>query len=174
MIEIQLTQGYVTRISDEDADLIDFHWCAQWKKKSKKSMYVVRGGSVDKKQYRVHMHRVILERVLKRPLEKGEVCDHIDRNPLNNTRENLRVCSVQENNCNTGKRSHSSTGYIGVSWAKNRQKYEAYVGTGKTRIRLGLFTDVIEAAKARDRKAIEVYGEFASLNFDRSTYEEQS
>jgi hypothetical protein len=41
-------------------------------------------------------HRVVAERVIGRFLALGEAVHHIDRNPRNNSPENLRVLSVPD------------------------------------------------------------------------------
>ena len=53
--------------------------------------------------------------------------DHIDRNPLNNRRDNLRKCNQSQNSSNVGIRKNNNSGVIGVSWNKKRQTWEAYI-----------------------------------------------
>lgn len=101
----------------------------------------------------VFMHRMIMK-----PPE-GMVVDHINGNGLDNRRCNLRICTPTENSRNRRKHADGKSRFIGVSpWGK---KWQAAVG----RHYLGLFDDEVEAAKARDRKALELYGEHAWLNF---------
>lgn len=172
MIEIQITKGYVALISDEDADLADFKWWANQKDKRSSRIYVARQEIGTKKK--TSMHRIVLSRVLGRPLGKDEICDHIDQNPLNNQRNNLRVCTTSQNNCNAPVRSTSKTGYRGVCLDDRRSTYFAYVDIGRKRKYVGSgFSDPVEAAKARDRKAIELHGDFVALNFPRETYEQE-
>lgn len=173
MIEIPITKGYTALVSDEDADLADLKWWACFGKVTKQFPYAARDTSHEGKRKTLYLHRVVLERKLNRPLQKDEVCDHIDNNPLNNCRDNLRACSVQQNNLNVKAKCNSTTGYIGVSWSKNARKYEAYIAVNRRRKHLGLFTDIVEAAQARDRKAVELYGEFAALNFPIETYRQE-
>jgi hypothetical protein len=88
-ITIPLSRGLSTIVSPEDVDLANLKWFAH--------------GPIRPYAYRnpnVSLHRVILERMLGRALEAGEVCDHIDDNSLNNLRSNLRLASYSQNQCN--------------------------------------------------------------------------
>ena len=104
----------------------------------------------------IFMHRMIL-----RP-RKGYVVDHIDGNGLNNRRCNLRVCTRRQNLANQRPRGGAS-GFIGVHRKGN--KWRAGINYRGEFYYLGLFDDPVEAAKARDRKAYELYGVHAYLNF---------
>jgi len=102
------------------------------------------------------MHRLIM-----RP-RRGYVVDHIDGNGLNNRRCNLRVCTRRQNQANRGPCGGSSQ-FVGVS--RERDKWRAEIHYRGKHIYIGIFTDEAEAAKARDRKAYELHGEYAYLNF---------
>ena len=102
------------------------------------------------------MHQFIM-----RP-PKGKVVDHIDGNGLNNRRANLRLCTPRQNRRNTRPRRKTSA-FLGVS--RRGSKYLARIKHDGRQLYLGLFDDEIEAARARDRKACELFGEFAWLNF---------
>lgn len=92
----------------------------------------------------------------------GMIIDHADGNPLNNCRYNLRVCSHSENMRNRRKRKKTIGIYKGVS----------YVGYCKNRPwmarirkkRIGFYRTREEAALAYNEVAVEMFGEFASLN----------
>jgi len=92
--------------------------------------------------------------------------DHINRDRLDCRKDNLRPCSMTENNRNQGLSSSNSSGYIGVAWHKQTRKWRAYIKTNGKQEYLGLFAGLVEAAHARDRRASELFGEFAVLNFD--------
>lgn len=111
------------------------------------------------------MHRLIMSRILGRDLMPDEHVDHKDTNPLNNTRENLRLASVQQNNRNGGLSSSNTSGYVGVSWSKQFGKWETYIAVNKRRKHLGLFDDPVKAARVRDWAALKYHGEYAYLNF---------
>ena len=119
---------------------------------------------------------------------KGMCVDHINGDTLDNRKENLRVCTRSQNSQNQRLKSHSQSGYKGVYEVKkpNRHKYvskktgkvtyresipkkrfQAYIGGGhgKRHIKLGNYATAEEAAEVRDKKALEIHGEFARLNF---------
>ncbi len=104
----------------------------------------------------VYMHRMIMQA---RP---GYVVDHIDGNGLNNRRCNLRVCTPLQNQGNRGPRGGTSR-FVGVS--RRQDKWVAHIRYRGETCQIGSFDDEVEAAKARDRKAYELLGEYAYLNF---------
>lgn len=110
-----------------------------------------------------YLGRVILERKLGRPLTKGEMAEHRNRNTLDNCRLNLRVANSSQNQANRPAQRNTISGYKGVGWRKDCAKWQVRIG--KNRKHLGLFTDKDEAARTYDRAARELFGEFALLNF---------
>ena len=91
----------------------------------------------------------------------GIGCDHKNRNPRNNKKSNLRVCTQAENTRNRTIQSNNTSGFIGVSEVKRNKKWIAYIGiNGKTK-RLGTYTDKEEAIKARLEAEAKYFGEFA-------------
>ena len=104
------------------------------------------------------LHRFILN------APEGVVVDHINRDKSDNRRENLRLCTQAENVMNS-KRVSGASKYKGVQFSKKYSKWTAYItfsGRGK---QIGTYMDEVEAAKAYDKKALELFGEFAYLNF---------
>jgi len=66
--------------------------------------------------------------------------------------------------CNRGKDAGPSSRFKGVGYSKEHRKWRARIWFESQRIWLGYFADEIEAARAYDRKAVELFGEFARLN----------
>jgi hypothetical protein len=102
----------------------------------------------------------------------NRVVDHINRNPLDNRKHNLRLVTSQHNLMNRGQqRNHKTSPYKGVYRRKHLLKnpWQASIaktidGKQKTYV-LGYFATAEEAARAYDAKAVELYGEFAFSNF---------
>lgn len=164
MKTISLTQGKFAQVDDEDYDWLNqWKWCARAAKKNSLHYYVFRNGyDTNGKKVTISMHRQILN-IIDSPLYG----DHIDRNPLNNQKSNLRICTHAQNTLNRSSRKNSSSKYLGVvkitskrtgliTWkaqcTKNNKQYtKAY----KTEL---------EAAIAYNEIAILYHGEFANLN----------
>lgn len=87
--------------------------------------------------------------------------DHIDMDPLNNTRENLRSCSHTENNCNRSKQSNNKSGHKGVSWDKENSKWVAHISYNKKCLNLGRFRDIHDAIAAYAIATEKYHKEFA-------------
>lgn len=94
----------------------------------------------------------------------AKMFDHKDRNPFNNQKNNLRPATQSQNIMNTPKRKGTSSQYKGVCWVKAKQKWRAHITLNGKQINLGYFSDEISAAIAYDKKAVELFKEFANLN----------
>lgn len=154
MIVVPLTKGYVAYIDDCDAQRVSYHsWCVQTGNAKPYAKSMINNEST-------LLHRFILGLTVYDP----EV-DHKDRNGLNCTRENMRLCTPTQNRMNTGLRRNNTTGYKGVSYHKANRKYTAYIAINGKRQYIGSYDDSISAALAYDQKAREHFGLFAHLNF---------
>ena len=116
------------------------------------------------KKSRTHLvHRLVASEFIDNPTDKPCV-DHIDRCKLNNFAVNLRWCTSSENNANRSKRANATSQFVGVNWAKHQKKWRSRINIQKKKIHIGYYSDEREAARAYDRKALELYGEFANIN----------
>lgn len=95
---------------------------------------------------------------------EGMVIDHVNHDTLDNRKVNLRICSHGQNLCNAKTRKDNTSGYRGVSWDKEKQKWMAKITYGKKQIVLGRYATKKEAAKAYNVGAKKHHGEFACLN----------
>lgn len=113
----------------------------------------------------VYLHRYILG-----VTDSKVLVDHKDRNIYHNTRENLRECSYTNNSMNRRKNRNSNRKYKGVSRSCKKEHWKASIGYDHNLICIGTYESEEDAAIAYDLKAIELYGEFACLNFPENDY----
>ncbi len=106
---------------------------------------------------------IYLHRQLMNP-EKGKCIDHINGDGLDNRRSNLRICSTQENSMNRKLSKNNTSGFKGVVWSNRYKKWIAQISFNGKLNHLGSFNDKIDAAKAYNAKAKELFGDFAWLN----------
>jgi hypothetical protein len=149
---IPLTKGKVAIVDAEDYEwLSKYKWHAVY---TGSKFYAYRC----RNKRSISMHRMIMGE------PKGKVVDHIDGNSLNNRRSNLRICTTAQN-----MRNRRLTGgvsrYKGVYFIKRLNKWKAVITFNSKSIHIGCFSDEISAGKAYDKKAKELFGEFAYLNF---------
>ena len=95
-----------------------------------------------KKHKTIKLHNFILERDTS---NQKITCDHINRNKLDNRKENLRIISHLENNLNTD-RIQKGKGYC---FRKDRNKWMAYIGINYKLKTIGYFNTEKEAKEAR-------------------------
>jgi hypothetical protein len=120
--------------------------------------YAKTGIYINGKNRTLIMHRLIMS------AKKEQKIDHINRNRLDNRKCNLRFCTYSQNYMNQDSHKNSSSKYKGVYWHKRDKRWRAVIGKNYKQITLGNFESEIEAAKAYNVKALELFGEFARLN----------
>ncbi|MBN1804423.1 MAG: HNH endonuclease, partial [Sedimentisphaerales bacterium] len=106
----------------------------------------------------ISMHREIMN------AGKGQLVDHRNLDSLDNRRGNLRIATQSENMQNRQKRKNATSQFIGVCFDKRANDWVGVVTREGKSYWLGHFDSEIEAAKAYDEKAKELFGEFARLN----------
>jgi len=159
MKEIELTQGKVALVDDEDFEELNKH---KWRAMNNhgRGWYAVRrSSSCNGKWHTIYMHREIMN------AQPGQEVDHRNRKGLDNQRKNLRFCTCSQNQANAKKRVRCSSQYKGVNWNKQHDKWQAYIKVHGKQAYLGYFDDEIAAACAYDKAATERFGEFAHPNF---------
>jgi hypothetical protein len=148
---IELTQDKFAQVDDADYIYLNqFKWYAHKEGRGRNIFYAKRKLTIDGKKITLPMQNFIMDS------PKGMIVDHIDHDPLNNQRSNLRVCSVLEN-----RRNNSVVRKCGF---KGVYIIASITVNGKN-ITLGTFETVEEAAHAYDTAAKKYFGEFANLNF---------
>ena len=151
MKEIPLTQGKYAIVDDSNyRKLIKHKWHLDNRGYARR--YSLRGGEV------LLMHRVIMK------TPRGKDTDHINRDKLDNRRDNLRICTRSQNKMNQLKQSNNTSGFKGVVLHKDAKKYQAQIIVDKKYIYLGLFNSLREAALVYNDAAKKYFGQYALLN----------
>lgn len=95
-------------------------------------------------------------------ISDGFEVDHKNRKKYDNRRCNLRQATRAENNINHGLNKANTSGYVGVSYMKQRNKYRAYITVNGKQISLGLHDSPEEAYQVRLEAERKYFGEFSS------------
>lgn len=144
---------YEAIVDDCDADLAIFNWSVL----SAENPYAIR--KINRKQK--SMHVIIMERMRDgKPLEKGQMVDHVNMNTLDNRRTNLRIVTKRQNMLNRGKPKSNTSGHKNIYWATRERLYVVKLkidGKNKT---IGYFHDIDVAIQERDRAITKYFGEF--------------
>lgn len=156
-VEIPLTMGLKAVVDQVDLGLVSRHkWCAS---RGHNTFYALANWTKpDGSRTMVKLHRLIMG------AQSGELVDHRDRNGLNNRRSNLRLCSPSQNGGNAGTSRRNKSGYRGVFWDAQLNRWRAYIEIDRHRRHLGLYDDPWEAAQVYNATARDAWGEFAYQN----------
>jgi hypothetical protein len=146
MKTIDLPQGKVALVSDEDYEELAQY---SWRLSGKGYAMTYSDGAA------LTMHRLLLG------AKKGEEVDHINGDPLDNRRENLRKCTHAENMKNRKMHANNKLGVKGVYWDVQRTSFRAQIKVDGRKIHLGLFDSVDDASKAYQKASKFYFGEFA-------------
>jgi len=161
---IQLTQGQFATVDDDKYDeLVKHKWhtshgyaCRHATKKERKA-----GSSAC-----VRMSRYVLG------VSGAELCDHINRNKLDNRIENLRTATKSQNGANRTNPINNTSGYRGVrkkTWPGGwTGKWIAQIRVQSKHKHIGVFNTKEEAATAYNNMAVKMFGEYAVLNIINS------
>lgn len=139
----------------EDYDKIKKYY---WSPKSDKCNYA--SAKDTELNTTVQMSRIIMGLSIR---DKRKV-DHINHNVFDNRKNNLRVCTNSQNNMNKGLQSNNTSGVTGVTWRKDKHKWEAQIRLNRKNIHLGLFPNFDDAVKARKQAEEKYFGEYSYDN----------
>ena len=158
---VALNRGYNLLINTIDLPIIRDGGPPWYVHESFTNEYAVRHIRIGpNKRYKQYAHRLITK------CPPGQVVDHKNHNGLDCTRNNLRIVGYSKNNQNRSIWKPGADGYRGVR-KNDSGTYQARIQADGVRENLGSFKTSLEAAKAYDIRALELFGEFAWTNLDR-------
>jgi|11_taG_2_1085331.scaffolds.fasta_scaffold41009_1 hypothetical protein len=144
--DIELSNWYFSKIDIEDIDTISkYSWSIST------SLYA-------RNRTLWMMHRFIMN------CPNWMYIDHINNDKLDNRKSNLRVCTHQENDMNRRSRISSTSKYKWVYFYRAYKKWSVNITYKWKRIHIGYFKNEDEAGMAYDKKAKELFWEYAYLN----------
>lgn len=136
-----------------------------WKKSSRSCWVGKKAGTlcngyieirINKKHYYAHrliflMHNKYLPKFI----------DHKDGNTLNNKIENLRDATRSDNSANSKRKITNSSGYKGVYFRSDTNKWQAALTKNYKKISLGSYKTALEAHNAYVEASKKYFGDFA-------------
>lgn len=114
---------------------------------------------VDGQMYQVHRLMYMIHNSID-IIEPLRYIDHINGDRLDNSKENLRICTKGENQRNSGKQVNNTSGYKGVSWCKKDRKWVAQISHGNKIRCIGRYSTPELAYEAYCVRGRELHGEF--------------
>lgn len=103
--------------------------------------------------HNITIHRLVMN------CPDNMIVDHINHNRLDNRKENLRICTKQQNTFNSSKRVTNTSGHTGVDF--NGGKWRARIKVNGEDITLGLYQNIEDAIATRSKAIDKYFGEFA-------------
>lgn len=165
-----ITQERLKSLLSYDPETGVFRWLAKPSPYASKMTVGSRAGCQDGKRYRVLAidqvtygeHRLAWFYVYGTWPE--EQIDHINGNKSDNRISNLRIATAGENQRNRGAMKSNTTGFKGVTFEANRNKYKAAITHNHKCYNLGRFDTAEEAHLVYCRAADRLHRDFARVS----------
>lgn len=121
--------------------------------------------SQDKNHNNIFLHRLIMK------AKENEIVDHINHNPSDNRKINLRLCNSSENQMNKKIQSNNKSGITGVFWDTKRNAWKSSITINKKRIDLGWFDNFNDAVQIRKKAELKYFKEYQYKKCDDVRFE---
>lgn len=161
-VNVPTTKNMFAIVDAIDApEVLKFNWTAS-KSKTDLTYYAAAHVTVAKNKYStVPLHKFIAQRM---GLAVHKVIDHENRDSLDCRRHNLREALGSANRANSKLAASNKSGFKGVSWDKQTNKWRVGITYKRKFINLGRYEDINQAANVYDKAAIKYFGNFALTN----------
>lgn len=107
--------------------------------------------------------------VYDKEISNGYIIDHINGNPFDNRKSNLRLCTHSQNSCNQRLNIKNTSGHKGVWFDKKHNKWCASIKVNNKNIWLGRYDEFKDAVKVRENAEQEYHGVYSTKE-SRGTY----
>ena len=177
-VVVPLTDGLIAWVTPKDEPLARMGWRAKKSGRGKwVHYYASHGYTIGDVRGEYMLHTLVWERANETVLPAGFLVDHINQDKLDNRRENLRLATRSDNEANKKKRrtqagGKTSSKYKGVTKMKTPEGKNPRTKPWRSTLTfdmkqraLGCYATEEEAARAYDKAAFEMFGEFSYLNF---------
>ncbi|MBK7360665.1 MAG: HNH endonuclease signature motif containing protein [Saprospiraceae bacterium] len=171
MRTLKTSNGYEFMIDDEYFNVVSKH---KWYGLDRNGYIVIQRTGYSHESYIKNRKTkgtvtIKLSRFLLGVTDRKIIVDHIDRNPLNNTISNLRICTQRENARNKSSHKNSTSKYLGVhrlmpDTIDGSKRYRAKITVNKKNIHIGIYDSEESAARMYNHFAKKYFGVYANLN----------
>lgn len=157
--ECHMKNGHICLFDLEDYDKIkEYHW------HKNSNGYAVCNIQRNNEWITISIHRLVMD------APDGVEIDHIHGNKLDNRKSELRIVAQSDNKKNRSINTNNTSGYKGVSWNKNKQKWVANIQCNGQQFYLGAFESVYDAYICYENAAKTLFGEYKrESNYDKLT-----
>lgn len=167
-------KGFKVQIDEDDYERVMEHkWRPMWGKAKKEQLYYFRSliwSEEAQKDKDTFLHRFLMGCVH----GDGNIVDHKNHDTLDCRKENLRICTIQQNVQNSRVYKKKKDKYKGIKMEPSTGHWNARIQTPEQkRVDLGTYETAEEAAKAYDRASLYYFKEFAVTNFPKENYTEE-
>ncbi len=158
-IPFSLYNGKLVLIDEEDYErLSEYRWLDDTKHDGTYPYANFPRG--DGRYKKVYLHRFVMN------AEKGQFVDHINGNPYDVRKDNLRFCTSAQNGQNRGLPSLNTSGHKGVCWDVSKQKWHVQIASEGKCAYAKRFDTFEEAVEAHEREIVRIHGKFARLEWE--------